>query len=145
MSNRWGKGPSWRQVDHTADRGFDVEGPTRRGLFEGAALALFSVLVDGSRVEPGNEQPLVLSGTDLSDLWVNYLRELLYLYNGKGFVVHHVEVERMGWKGLKAVVYGEPFSPERHPVLGEVKAVTYHQAGVERTASGWRGRFILDV
>jgi SHS2 domain-containing protein len=43
------------------------------------------------------------------------------------------------------VVYGEPFSPERHPVLGEVKAVTYHQASVERTGSGWRGRFILDV
>ncbi len=145
MPRKKGRGPSWRQVDHTADRGFDVEAPSRRQLFEGAALALFSILVERSRVEPECEQPLVLSGTDLSDLWINYLRELLYLYNGGGFVVHHVKVKRMGWKGLQAVVYGEPFSPERHPVLGEVKAVTYHQASVERTGSGWRGRFILDV
>jgi len=46
---------------------------------------------------------------------------------------------------VKATVAGEFFEPARHVVKMEIKAVTYHQATVLKTDSGWQGRIICDV
>jgi SHS2 domain-containing protein len=46
---------------------------------------------------------------------------------------------------LKVLLRGEPFDPARHRILKEIKAVTYHQASVEKTGDVWVARVIFDV
>ena len=46
---------------------------------------------------------------------------------------------------LDAVLAGERIDPERHELLADVKAVTFHDLRVERTATGWDAHVTLDV
>ena len=45
-------GPLVREIEHTADLGFEVEAPTVATLFERAGLGLMSLMADLSAVEP---------------------------------------------------------------------------------------------
>jgi len=139
------KSPPYTLFDHTADIGFDVSGATRKELFQNAAIALMDCLTNRAGVKESAERPLQIAGADLDDLWVNYLRELLYLFDGQGFLVRTVQILTIGNKHLSAVVKGEPYRETTHEILTEIKAITYHQARAERTPAGWQGRFIVDV
>lgn len=144
MSPRKRKAP-YCYLDHTADIGCEVSGKTRRQLFEHAGKALFSLIVSPDLIVEREEIPVVVSGMDTADLWVSFLRELLYLVNGTQFIGRSVVVTRMDNTSLTGVVRGEQLDLPRHRPLREVKAVTYHEAEVTRTPSGWRGRFICDI
>ena len=135
----------YKTFDHTADVGFDVRGATRKELFSHAATALFELVTHLQAIDMESERSLTISGADRDDLWINYLRELLYIFNGSRFLIRTVDIQKMGNKSLTMVVKGEPFDPAKHEILTEIKAVTYHQAKVEKTAAGWTGRFIVDV
>lgn len=136
---------AYRAIDHTADLGFDVCGRTRKELFRHAASALLDAVVAPSAIEAREERAIDIAGSDLADLWINYLREILYLLNGCGFLVRTVNILNLTGKRLSFVARGERYDPMRHTLLTEIKAVTYHRAEIERTATGWRGRFIVDV
>lgn len=135
----------YRYLDHTSDIGCEVVGKTRRELYENAARALFSLVADREKVKAEKERMVTAKGIDELDLWVNYLRELLYLVNGEGFVAHCVQMDSLRPFNLSCRVKGEALDYARHGPVREVKAVTYHGAQVERTPRGWRGRFICDI
>ena len=40
---------------------------------------------------------------------------------------------------------GEVFDPERHHLVEDLKAVTYHNLRVEETAAGWRAVIVFDA
>ena len=44
------------------------------------------------------------------DLLINFLREILYLFNGTGWVVRNCEIMECGNKRLKAQLMGEPYN-----------------------------------
>jgi SHS2 domain-containing protein len=88
---------------------------------------------------------ITINGTDLDDLWINYLRELLYLWSGNAFLVRTVDILNIGKHTLSMIVKGEPLNVKKHEILTEIKAVTYHQGGIKKTVKGWTGRFIVDV
>jgi len=125
--------------------GFDVFGRTRRELFRHGARALFEAITPQNAVAMTEERFLTIEGQDISDLWINTLRELLYLFSGDGFLVKEVDIPKLGPKRLSLVAKGEPYDPEKHEIITEIKAVTYHRAEVRKTARGWTGRFIVDV
>ncbi|HOJ50993.1 MAG TPA: archease [Syntrophales bacterium] len=139
------RSPLYRYLDHTADVGCEVFGKTRRELYEQAALALFSLVAPREKVKARKERMVEVSGMDEIDLWVSYLRELLYLINGEGFLGHGVKITSLGPKKVSCLVKGEPLDYERHGPIREVKAVTYHGAQVDKTPQGWRGSFICDI
>ena len=80
----------YRILDHTADIGMEVESATLMDLFREGAAALFALLTDRTAIKPANVKIIRIDGADLTDLWINYLRELLYLFNGEGFLVREV-------------------------------------------------------
>jgi SHS2 domain-containing protein len=125
--------------------GFDVFGRTRRELFRNGARALFEAIVPPGSVAMTEERSLSVEGLDTNDLWINTLRELLYLFNSDGFLVCDVDILTLGPKGLSLTARGEPYDPAKHEIINEIKAVTYHQAKIVRTGVGWKGRFIVDV
>lgn len=135
----------WRLLDHTADLGIEVEGPSLEELFARAGEAIFELMVELDTVDTAVSRHLVIEGADLADLWVNYLREVLYLWGGESLLMKKVQIINLTETSLEATLYGEPYNSRKHELMMEIKAVTYHQAEVVRTPEGWKGRVIFDV
>jgi len=136
---------AYRLIAHTADVGLLVEGPDPATLFAEAALALTDQVVDRKTVRAAQERSLSVDGADWTDLMVNWLREVLYLFNGEQWLVTRVRIQTIAATGLTARLHGETFDPRRHPVSAEIKAVTYHQAEVRTDSGHWQARVILDL
>lgn len=137
---------NYRIFDHTADLGVEVTGATPEELYAGAACALFDLLTDLRSVRPGRPRKIVVAGENPSDLLVNFLREILYAWNGEGFLMKSCVVRRVTSTRIEAVLEGEGFDPARHRILREIKAVTYHQSEVRRTPEGgYLARMVFDV
>jgi SHS2 domain-containing protein len=137
--------PSYELLDHTADFGIHVFGDNVKNLFQNAALALMEQLVETADLLGREERQIVLEGNDRPDLMVNWLREILYLWTGEECLVQSVRIESITEKQLKARVWVDPFSPDRHKLISEIKAVTYHQVQVYKTCSRWEANVIFDI
>lgn len=135
----------YRIFDHTADLGVEITGASQEEVYAGAAGALFDLLTDLSSVRESEERTLTVEGEGPDDLLVNFLRELLYFWNGEGFLMKRCTVREAAPRRLTAVLRGETYDPARHRIRMEIKAVTYHQASIRRTAAGWMGRVVFDV
>ena len=77
----------YRVFDHTAELGIQVFGRTIEELFVNGAYALFDLIADLERVQLTAERIITATGTDRNELWVNYLRECLYVFNGEGLLM----------------------------------------------------------
>ncbi len=131
--------------DHTADLGIRVRAGSLSGLFEEAALALSSVIVEKlDQVRPRRQKSFRLQADQLEFLLHDWLSEILYCFELEGLVLSRFAVKTDG-KGLRAVCRGEALSGERHQLSHEVKAVTYHGLKVEAIDQGWLAEIILDI
>jgi SHS2 domain-containing protein len=136
----------YRIFDHTADLGVEVTGATPEELYAGAAFALFDLLTDLSVVRARRSREIDVAGENPADLLVNFLREVLYGWNGKGFLMKNCVVRRLTPTRLEALLKGEGFDPVRHRINREIKAVTYHQGSILKTPDGvWIARVVFDV
>lgn len=135
----------YRVFDHTADLGVEVSAASVEELYAAAAFALFDLLTDLSTVRAGIAREIVVTGEDPADLLVNFLREILYMWNGGGFLVKTCLVREATPRRLKALLRGEDFNPARHRIKQEIKAATYHQASVCETEKGFVAKMVFDV
>lgn len=135
----------FRLLEHTADMGIEAEAETLAGLFEQAALGLRRVITEGEPQPSEGEVALELCGADLEELLVNWLTELLYLFETRRWLPVCCHFEQLAPTRLRVRVGVEIIDPELQPVEREVKAVTYHQIRVKRTAQGWKARLYLDL
>jgi SHS2 domain-containing protein len=136
---------SYTTFDHTADLGLAITGTSEEVLFANAAFAVFDIITDLGRVEPRETRRVLVEGDGAEDLLINFLREILYLYNGERWLLKEIRVLKIDEKALEAEARGEPFDEHKHEICKEIKAVTYHQAEVRRTSDGWAARVIFDV
>ncbi|MCG6910462.1 MAG: archease [Deltaproteobacteria bacterium] len=132
-------------IDHTADFGIRVFAESEMQLFRDAALAMFELLVAVDHPGKGLEAVVSAEGNDRQELMVNWLRELLYLWNGKEKIVQSVRVKALSARTIDARVTLEPYDADRHRVLGEIKAVTYHGIDVSPAHGLWEARIIFDI
>jgi SHS2 domain-containing protein len=131
--------------DHTADLGLRIQAADVNGLFAEAGRALLSVIVsDPDSVEPREELTLHVAGRDIEYLFVDWLDELLFLFESKHFLALVFETV-IDDTGLSATVRGETCDLARHALAHEVKAVTYHGLAVKQAPDGWRAEVILDI
>jgi len=135
----------YKLFDHTADLGLEIYGKTVTDLFTNAAFAIFDIITDLKHVAPTMEREIVVEGEGWEDLLVNYLREILYMFNGEGLLLKECSMLKVDARHLEVMVKGERFDPTKHRINTEIKAVTYHQAAVRETPDGWVGRVIFDV
>lgn len=146
--------PGVRELDHTADLGIEVEGPTRDAVFERAAEGMFALMWDEPDSVPtvtstdstpasGREERRVSLRAEAVDmLFVRWLQELLYLYDAQRLVPIAVEFECLDDTHLVARVglRRSEDTPTR-----ELKGVTYHELEVGPVGAEWRARVIFDV
>jgi SHS2 domain-containing protein len=137
--------PKYTLIDHTADFGIHVFGIDPQALFANAAYALFDMLTKIETLKGTSSINLKIFGDDWADLMVNWLRELLYLWNGKELLVKTVRISSLSETGLSANIAFDPFDPDCHEIKTEIKAVTYHQIQVTSGPKGWEAKIIFDV
>jgi SHS2 domain-containing protein len=137
--------PACRVLEHTADLGLCLHGANLPSLFSVGAMALFDRIAGPDRAGRIISTRIAAEGEDRSDLLVNFLRELLYQWNGRRRLLRAVRIVEIGARRVEAETRWVAFAAARHEILGEIKAVTYHQARVERTARGWVATVVLDV
>ncbi len=131
--------------EHTADLGLRVQAPDLEGLFAEAGLGLFSVIVDNlDEVRATRTIDIRIEGRDRVYLLFDWLHELLVTFDTRQLVLRQFHV-RLRADGLDAQARGEELDPDRHLLLHEVKAITYHGLKLEQTASGWQAEVIVDI
>ena len=136
----------YRFLEHTADFRLEIFGTDAADLFIQAAKALTELITDpGSLQGGGQARTVVLSGADWPDLMVNWLRELLYLWEGEQKLICEVTMKVLNPTHLQARVVNEAYDPAKHEIRNEIKAVTYHQIEAGPYKTGWRARVIFDI
>lgn len=143
------QGKKYEYLEHTADIKFLAYGNTLEEVFENAALAMFNVIIDTGKVSGETTRDVDLTSPDLESLLVDWLSEILYLFEVDELVFWKFGVEKIreeeGRYSIKAIASGEPYYPESHPFETEIKAVTYNQLKLEKTADGWRAQVVVDI
>lgn len=145
MTTRAGD-PTWsaREIEHTADVGFEVDAPAWGPLLERAALVVAAEIVALEGVEARDEARLEIAAAEREELLHDWLQAVLVRVQA-GFVPCEVTVEAASDTRVVATLRGEALDPRRHRVHGEVKGVTWHGLAVEETPDRLRARVILDV
>ena len=132
-------------LDHTADTGIIAYGADVRELFSNAALALFSLITETASVEEKLHLNLKVCSEDKDSLLVEWLNELIYLFDVKHILFSRFEIESLTHNELKATCYGEEFDQRKHQIKTGVKAATYHMLKLDKNSDGYRARVILDI
>jgi len=132
-------------IDHTADIGIKVRGKSVGELFENAAYAMFDLIADLNRVKKREVLEVEIEGEGMDELLADWLRELLYKFNGERHLLKDFKIEEIDQKSLKARVRGEKLDLSRHSLKMEIKAVTYYGLEIKRTSEGWQAQVIFDI
>lgn len=132
-------------LDHPSDLRIGVRGRDLKSLFENAAGALTRMIARFPEPDEVRRSSLTVSGTDLEDLLVRWLGEILYLFQGEERLCAGTQIESISNESVTAVVETFPFNPEHHEICHDIKAVTYHQIEIAERGDHWEARVILDV
>jgi SHS2 domain-containing protein len=137
--------PLFREIEHTADLGIEVESDSPGDLFRRAGLALFFLMVNVEKVEPREEREESVQAEGWDDLLHDWLSRLLSRFLQEGFIAATITIEEIDATHIRARLAGEKLDYDRHEFETEIKAVTYHQLSVTCENGRWRARVIFDV
>jgi SHS2 domain-containing protein len=132
-------------LEHTADVGFLARGASTAEVFANSARALMSIAAGRANIAPAGSREVVVRGHDYESLLVNWLSEILYLFDTGQFAAGDFEVLEIAADSLRARLHGEPRRPADHPWKLIVKAITYHQIEVAERNGRWEARVFVDV
>ncbi len=135
-------------LSHTADVLVRAWGDTLEEAFSYAAMGMFEVMTDISKVEPVQEKELSVKGFDLKNLLYNWLEELIILFDVEQLLVSQAKVIEIV-KGedllLRAIVKGEKYDPNKHESKVLVKAATYHMMEIKKEKNRYVLQFVVDI
>jgi SHS2 domain-containing protein len=134
-----------RFLEHPSDVGIEARGSTCAEAFSRAAAALISIILDPSGVGTTERRTVFLEASDAEQLLVRWLSEILYLYDGCGYVAKEFQIDDCTPTHLEAIILGEPLQRPKHTTRMDIKAVTYHQLAVWQDVEGWGVRVYLDI
>ena len=115
----------FEELDHTADVAIRAYGDDLNTLFANAAAGMFSLIVELDTVQATGEVRVEVTGEDLESALMSFLSELLFVHETQDLVLCEFEVSIEAFH-VTAVARGERLDRERHTLLLNVKAVTYH-------------------
>jgi SHS2 domain-containing protein len=136
--------PSFEILEHTADIGFRAWGATVGEVFESAARALMAIATEHPAAAE-IERAVEVAGSDYESLMVNWLGEILFLFDSGQFAASDFHVDTVTPTALRARLAGEPRDPARHPWRLIVKAITFHQIEVAERNGHWEARVFVDI
>lgn len=135
----------YEQFPHTADIGVKVYGASLKELFENAAFAMFDIIADLEGMAGEIVQNFELDAPSREELLVAWLDELLYKFCTKEIIFFKFQVDELGDNAMAAKAFGRPVGENRNRLKTEIKAVTYHDLAIKKTAEGYEVEIIFDV
>ena len=102
-------------------------------------------MTDIEKVQVRDHLPLEVEGVDRDDLMVNWMRELLYLFQGSGYLLKEFQLHEVKEDLVRGQVGGEKFDPDRHEIQRDIRSVVYHQSRMEKTGDHWTAQVIFEL
>ena len=137
--------PKYQLIEHTADIGIKVEAPTLPELFANAACGMFDLLCATDVVATQAEEFVAIKAGSYEELLVTWLGELLFLFDTQKLLLSEFDITELDEHHLVATVRGEEYSPDRHELDHDIKAVTYYGLEVKREGANWTASIVFDV
>ncbi|MCD6141263.1 MAG: archease [Thermoplasmata archaeon] len=135
---------SFQLFEHTADIGVEAYGSTLEEAFEEVAKGMFSIITNGSKIDSKEKRTIRLPvDSDMEQLVVDWLSELLYINDVEGLVFGEFKVKIND--ELVGEAWGEKYDREKHGYGVEIKAVTYHMLQIKRNKKGFHIRVLFDI
>ncbi len=131
-------------IDHTADIGIIAYGTDISQAFANAARALFSLITELDDVEEVLYRDIELTAPDEESLLVEWLNELIYLFDVENIIFKRFDITRLNNTQLKARSYGEKVDSSKHKLKIGVKAATYHMLKVDK-GDGCKVQVLFDI
>ena len=128
--------PRYETIDHTADIAIKAFGNSMPEAFGNAAYAMFDIMADIKKVGNRKEFHVELTAPDMEQLLVDWLSELLYLFEVEDTLFSEFKVsirdnESSPAPKLDATIKGETMDMDKHSLKTEIKAVTYHMLEID--------------
>lgn len=136
---------SFEIIDHTADIGITAHGSTMKHLFESAAQGLFSIITDTNMLIDDMEYPINLQAGNRETLLIDWLNELIYIYEVEHIVFKSFYINTLSDTSLEALCMGDSLDGHKYPIKREVKAATYHMLSITGDAGGFHATIIFDI
>jgi SHS2 domain-containing protein len=133
----------YKYIEHTADLGIEVSGLSFEVLLINIGKAIFETQIKGI-IKSDNDVTLHVKSDTRDDLFIDWCRELLYLFSVDHFIPKEYTID-LADLSLNADLKGDIFDPQRHKVRIEIKNPTYHNFKIERTDESYRATIIFDV
>lgn len=128
-------------IQHTADIRIRVEAATLEELFEDALRGLMEFMAGGAVAGESANDDIVVEAPDTTALLVDFLNEALTRAHLRRALFSGVTFSELAETHLRATLHAAAVE-----LAEDVKAVTYHEADVRRTADGrWTTMLVLDV
>jgi SHS2 domain-containing protein len=132
----------YEYLPHTADLKIRIRSDSLENLFIESLKALNEFLgaeKGGKKIE----KEIELSSKDLVLLYIDFLSEVLSLtYTEKMiFEIKEIKIIKNEEIKLKAKLIGEEYKSLKE----DIKAITYHQAKIEKENDKYIGEFIIDI
>ena len=131
-------------VNHTADVGVIAYGANINQAFANAAKALFSLIAELDNVEEVLHRDIELLAPDQESLLVDWLNELIYLFDTEHIIFKRFDITELNDTQLKARSYGEKVDSLKHILKIGIKAATYHMLKVDKT-NGCKVQVLFDI
>ncbi len=131
-------------VNHTADVGIIAYGANMSQAFANAARALFSLITELDDVDEVLHRDTELTASDEESLLVEWLNELIYLFDVENILFKRFDITQLNNTQLKARSYGEKVDSSKHKLKIGVKAATYHMLKIDR-GDGCKVQVLFDI
>jgi len=131
-------------LDHTADVGIIAYGNDMKQAFANTAKGLFSLITELDNINEVLYRDIELVAPDQESLLVEWLNELIYLFDAEGVIFRRFDIVELDATRLKARSYGEKVDSSKHKLKTGVKAATYHMLKVDKT-DGCKVQVLLDI
>jgi len=137
-------GAAFEEVEHTADRALKIFGSDLRELLINAARGMNSLMVKETAAWSAAAEKTVaveLKTMDAEELLVDWLNELAFWAEMEMLVFNRFDLHAVSPTYLRASISGSKAPQlEKH-----IKAVTYHNLEIFRTAAGLSATVVFDV
>lgn len=133
----------WEEIDHTADLALHIWAEDLEDLFITAARGMFALVSEPARdADATLSVPIELTAMDEETLLVDWLNELLYLYEIHQQAFRVFDNVAVTSTDLTAVAYGVPIASS----LAYIKAATFHNLDVVvMPEGGYETEIVFDI
>jgi SHS2 domain-containing protein len=133
-------------ISYTADVGIRARGKDLPEAFSGTARGLFSLITDLSSIKEVTFRDVKISAADPETLLVDWLNELVFLFDTEMLLFGRFQVEISACNSLTARCWGEKADRTRHSIKRGIKAATLHNLKVEQLKNGaYQVQVLIDI